>query len=109
MTYKVTVSNNYNYNIKVSQPKSSKISLGYVLEIMPQSLNELSDVQISGTNDKYVLMYDAATGKWRDRNPDEVLSASSNTESTQPGLPADFINTLDVDLDNKIDLDGGTF
>jgi hypothetical protein len=42
-------------------------------------------------------------------NPDTILSASSNTETTQPGLPSDFINTLDVDLDNKIDLDAGNF
>jgi hypothetical protein len=54
-------------------------------------------------------MYDAASGKWRDVNPDAVLSASSNTETTQPGLPGDFVNTLDVDLDNKIDLDAGVF
>ena len=76
---------------------------------MPTNLDELVDVEISGNNDKYVLMYDAASGKWRDVNPDQVLSASSNTETTQPGLPNDFINTLDVDLDNKIDLDAGTF
>jgi hypothetical protein len=54
-------------------------------------------------------MYDAPSGKWKDRNPDLVLSAASNTETTQPGLPGDFVNTLDVDLDNKIDLDAGTF
>jgi len=72
-------------------------------------LEELSDVQIGGTNDKYVLMYDATTGKWKDRNPDEVLSASSNTETSQPGLPGDFVNTLDIDLDDRIDLDAGTF
>ena len=76
---------------------------------MPVNLDELTDVEISGNNDKYVLMYDATSGKWRDVNPDQVLSASSNTETTQPGLPGDFVKTLDVDLDNKIDLDAGTF
>lgn len=109
MTYKVTFLSGNNYSAKLSQPSNYKTTFGYNLEIMPQTLNELSDVQISGTNDKYVLMYDAASGKWRDRNPDDVLSASSNTETTQPGLPGDFVNTLDVDLDNKIDLDAGTF
>ena len=73
------------------------------------TINDLQDVEISGTNDKYVLMYDQATGKWRDVNPDVVLSASSNTETIQPGLPADFVNTLDVDLDDRIDIDAGTF
>ena len=109
MTYKVSISSGYNYSAKLSQPLNYKTSLSYDIEIMPQTLDELTDVEISGTNDKYVLMYDAPTGKWKDRNPDEVLSAASNTETTQPGLPNDFINTLDVDLDDKIDLDAGTF
>jgi hypothetical protein len=109
MTYKVSISSGYNYSAKLSRPLNYKTSLSYDIEIMPQTLDELTDVEISGNNDKYVLMYDSASGKWRDRNPDEVLSAASNTETTQPGLPNDFINTLDVDLDNKIDLDAGTF
>jgi chromosome segregation ATPase len=49
------------------------------------------------------------TGKYTAVNPDEVLSASSTTETTQPGLPADFLNTLDTDLDDRIDLDAGTW
>ena len=98
------------YNVRLSQSPSFKVvSLLPTIEIMPVNLDELADVEISGNNDKYVLMYDATSGKWRDVNPDQVLSASSNTETTQPGLPNDFINTLDVDLDNKIDLDAGTF
>ena len=109
MTYKVSVSSGYNYSIKTSVPIKPKVTLGYTFEIMPQNLDELTDVEISGTNDKYVIMYDAPSGKWKDRNPDLVLSAASNTETTQPGLPGDFVNTLDVDLDNKIDLDAGTF
>jgi len=109
MTYKVSLSSPYNFSVKASQPKDYKASLTTKIEIMPVNLDELTDVEISGNNDKYVLMYDATSGKWRDVNPDQVLSASSNTETTQPGLPGDFVNTLDVDLDNKIDLDAGTF
>ena len=97
------------YNVRLSQSPSFKVSLLSKIEIMPTNLDELVDVEISGNNDKYVLMYDAASGKWRDVNPDQVLSASSNTETTQPGLPNDFINTLDFDLDNKIYIDAGTF
>ena len=109
MTYKVSVASGNNYSVKLSQPKDYKTSLSYNIEIMPQNLDELTDVEISGNNDKYVLMYDAASGKWKDVNPDVVLSAASSTETSQPGLPSDFINTLDVDLDNKIDLDAGGF
>jgi hypothetical protein len=105
MTYRISVSSNHNYSVKVSQPQSLKANFRYTT-IMPQNLNELSDVQISGANDKYVLMYDAVSGKWKDVDPDVVLSSAVITQS---GLPQDFINTLDVDLDNKIDLDAGEF
>lgn len=108
MTYKVTYSSGYNYSVKSTKPKNYKTSLSYNFEIMPQNLDELSDVEISGSNDKYVLMYDASSGKWKDKNPDDVLSAAA-TEPIQPGLPEDFIDTLDVDLDNRIDVDAGTF
>lgn len=77
--------------------------------IMARTLQELLDVDVSGVHDKYVIMYNAATGKYTAVNPDTVLSASSTTETIQPGLPADFENVLDVDLDNRINLDGGTF
>ena len=109
MTYKVVFNSSNNYSVKSSVPIKPKVTIGYNFEIMPQNLDELTDVEISGTNDKYVLMYDAPSGKWKDRNPDEVLSAASDTETTQPGLPEDFVKTLEVDLDNKIDLDAGTF
>ena len=108
MTYKVSLSSPYNFSVKSSKPNNYKTSLSYNIEIMPQKLDDLTDVEISGNNDKYVLMYDASTNKWRDVNPDSVVSAAA-TEPIQPGLPVDFVNTLDVDLDNKIDLDAGTF
>ena len=76
---------------------------------MARNLSELLDVDVSGVGDKYVIMYDSTTGKYTAVNPDEVLSASSTTETTQPGLPADFLNTLDTDLDDRIDLDAGTW
>jgi len=76
---------------------------------MARTLDELLDVDVSGVGDKYVIMYDAATQKYKAVNPDEVLSASSTTETTQPGLPTDFKDQLDIDLDDRIDLDGGTF
>jgi len=96
------------YNVKLSQPTNFKVSLLSKIEVMPVNLNELFDVEISGTNDKYVLMYDSASGKWKDVNPDEVISAAA-TEPIQPGIPTAFENQLGEDLDNKIDLDAGGF
>jgi hypothetical protein len=107
MTYKVTFTTPYNYSVKKTKSKDYKISIAYNLE-MPQSLNDLDNVQITGNPDKYVLMYNASIGKWTNVNPDDVLSAAV-TEPNQPGLPQDFENQLDIDLDNKIDLDAGTF
>jgi len=113
MSYKVTYSTNNNYNLKYNTPSDYKTTLGFQVEIMPQSLNELSDVELSGNNyDQYVLVYDSASGKWRDRNPDEVLSGATvqpDANRTTYTLPAVFEDKLDVDLDNKIDLDAGTF
>lgn len=112
MTYKVTFSSGNNYSAKLSQPSNYKTSLSYNIEIMPQNLDELTDVEISGNNDKYVLMYDAASGKWKDRNPDEVLNAAASTETTQPGLvgfATAFLDRIDIDLDDRIDLDAGGF
>jgi hypothetical protein len=112
MTYKVTYVSPYNFSVKSSQPINPKVSIEYNLE-MPQSLNELTDVELSGNNyDQYVLVYDATSGKWRDRNPDEVLSAATlqpDADRTTYTLPTEFENKLDVDLDDRINLDAGTF
>jgi hypothetical protein len=102
------------YNIKFSQSqKSYKVNLGFTLEVMPISLSQLTDVQISGNNyDQYVLVYDSASGKWKDVNPDVVLSAATtvpDANRTTFTLPQVFEDKLDVDLDDKIDLDAGTF
>ena len=112
MTYKVTFTSGSNYSAKFSQPKNYKTSLVNKIEIMPQNLNELSDVEISGNNDQYVLMFDAASGKWKDVNPDTVLNAAASTETTQPGLvgyATAFLDRVDIDLDDRIDLDAGGF
>lgn len=111
MTYKVSVSSGNNYSIKVTQPSGYKTNFGYTVEPMP-NLNDLLDVEISGNNDKYVLMYDSASGKWKDKNPDEVLNAAAATETTQPGLvgyATAFLDRVDIDLDDRIDLDAGGF
>jgi hypothetical protein len=77
--------------------------------IVARTISELLDVDVSNVQDKYVIMFNAVTGKYTAVNPDDVLSASSTTETTQPGLPTNFVDTLDVDLDDKIDLDAGTW
>lgn len=95
----------YNYNVKFSQPNTYKVTT----EIdMSRRLEDLLDVDLSGVSDKYVIMYDSASGKYKAVNPDVIISAAV-TEPIQPGLPSDFVNALDVDLDDRINLDAGTF
>ena len=108
MTYQVRVAGNIT-NVKVSTNKPKVKATVASGVIMARTLDELLDVDVTGVGDKFVIMYNATTGKYTAVNPDVVLSAASNTETTQPGLPNDFINTLDVDLDDKIDLDAGGF
>jgi len=102
MTYQVSVASS-SYNVKQSLPNKFKVStiLG-VSEVA--NLSDLQDVDITGLEDGYVIMYNAATGKYTAVNPDEILSGA-----VEGGLPNDFINTLDTNLDDKIDLDAGTF
>ena len=84
MNYKVRFSPSDNYKIF----KSSGA----------QTLDELKDVQLSGqNNDKYILIYDASIQKWVDVNPDELLLAAATRETTQPGLPEEFLNELEID------------
>jgi hypothetical protein len=98
------------FNIRLQQKQHYKIiSLQGGLQV-PARLEDLIDVSVDTTNkkDKYVLMYDVNLNKYKLVNPDDVLSAATN-EPIQPGLPADFQNQLDIDLDDRIDLDAGTF
>lgn len=70
---------------------------------------DLIDFDDANKHDQYVIMYDALSGTYKLVNPDKVLSSAAVDEPIQPGLPGDFVDTLDVDLDDRIDLDAGTF
>jgi len=81
--------------------------------IVADKLSDLNDVSVSdlSNKDQYVLVYDAGVQKYKLVNPDQVLNAAA-TESQQPGLVgyADaFLDRMDIDLDDRIDVDAGTF
>jgi len=88
--------------VKLKSKKSIKVQTRIVA---PENLIDINNIDISNVQDGYVLMYDDAMGKYTFVNPDALLSkaVADNT------LPNDFINKLDVDLDNRIDVDGGQF
>lgn len=98
MTFKVTLSGQNNYSVKKESISDVKATLIYR---MPQNLSELQDVELSGNTtsiDTYVLSYDAATQKWKDVNPDQVLSDAA-TEPVSPGIPDDFEDALEISFD----------
>jgi hypothetical protein len=62
-------------------------------------------VDTSNVQDGYVLMYDEDIELYRFVDPDVVLE-----RSVRDGyLPPDFLQQLDVDLDDRIDVDSGSF
>lgn len=107
MNYKVTLSSNI-INVRYKSDEKFKVQTLIGGVQVPSKFSDLSDYNSSGLQDKYLIMYDATTQKYIPVNPDVVLSAAT-TEPISPGLPGDFTNQLDIDLDNKIDLDAGTF
>ena len=77
---------------------------------------DLTDVSINqnnldSTRTNFVVVYDNTVGAFRLVDPDQVLIAAASSVSNvgYVGLPTAFLNTLDQDLDQKIDLDGGSF
>lgn len=105
------------YQIRIKPLSKVKVSLGSTGvnvrtkdgAYMAQKFEELTDVNLGNVGDGYIIMYDAATQKYTAVDPDSILVASASTTTGTPGIPTSFINALDIDLDNRIDLDAGTF
>ena len=106
MTYKISVSSN-SYSVKQKSSGNYKVSaiLGSGASDVA-NLSDLDDVNISGIQNGYVLTYNSSSGQFVAVDPDNVLSNATNTNT---GLPQDFIDQLDIQLDDKIDLDAGGF
>jgi hypothetical protein len=91
--------------VRVGQQNSIKVvstALG------GRSLSSLPDVDSTNLQNGYLLAYNSSTNKYEFINPDDVLIAAVN-EPISVGLPTAFIDALDNDLDNRIDLDAGSF
>ena len=77
---------------------------------------DLTDVSINqdnldATKTNFVVVYDNVVGAFKLVDPDQVLIAAASSISNvgYVGLPTAFITQLDKDLDQKVDLDGGSF
>jgi hypothetical protein len=98
-------------NVRLVPRKSINVTTNFTqlgVVAPPTKLADLQDFDPSDLKDKYVIMYDSVTERYITVNPDKVLKAAT-TEPEQPGLPGVFLDELDVELDNRINLDGGTF
>lgn len=75
--------------------------------VVAEFLSDLADVSVADlpNKDQYILTYDAAQQKYVLVPADQVLQSAA--EDSQ--LPAEFVQQLEVDLDNQIDVDGGNF
>ena len=82
------------------------------------NLRDLGDVDVtaipsgSSAGDKFVLTYDASNNRFTFVNPDSVIDSAVGIGATFPppvGLSTQTIDYLDTVLDDKIDLDAGTF
>jgi len=75
MTYQVTQSVQ-SYSVKLQSSPKFKISVSAEASSVAGSLTDLNDFNPSGVQDKYLVMYDAATQKYVTVNPDVVLSSA---------------------------------
>lgn len=109
------ITNGIQYTVKFAPKASFKVTRettvasNYFQELVDVSVPDISKITPNPQKENYVVAYNSTLNKFVIVDPDTVLSAASTTVSSQPGLPVDFVNTLDVDLDDKIDLDAGTF
>jgi len=85
-------------------------SVSVARTVVAENFADLADVDTSNLSgkDKYVVQYNIRTQKFELVNPDKVLS-DATTMTDGPGLPSDFLDQLDTDLDDRIDMDAGSF
>jgi energy-converting hydrogenase Eha subunit E len=91
----------------VRRSGTKKFTVTQEKTVVAENLSELADVSVSNLagSDKFVLAYNASLAKFELIAADAVLTNAA----TDAVLPDSFVNQLDVDLDNKVDLDGGSF
>jgi hypothetical protein len=84
-------------NFRVSQEKT----------VVAEFLSDLADVSVSNlpTKDNFVLTYNARLQKYTLVPADDVLQSAADDSS----LPPEFVQQLEVDLDDEIDVDAGEF
>ena len=126
MAYKVSLQSGSNKTVRLSSTGILGTSGGGSFSIklagggtgggsVARNLKELGDISTDGAQNRWVLVYDEPSETFKFVNPDEVVDAAVGANTVPGGAPAstglsaDTIDYLDQALDDKIDLDGGTF
>ena len=128
MTYKVSLQGSSNKSVRLASTGILGTSGGgssFTIQLsggsgsgggsVAKKLTDLNDISTSGAQNRWVLIYDAPTNTFKFVNPDEVVDAAVGANTVPGGAPAaaglstDTIDYLDQALDDKIDLDAGTF
>ena len=91
-------------SIQVRLKSKSKINVRTRIST-PENLSGVDNVDIENVQDGYILMYNDELQRYGFVNPDVLLSKAVEDNF----LPSDFLNKLDTDLDDRIDLDAGEF
>lgn len=91
----------------VRRSGTQKFTVTQEKTVVAENLSELADVSVSNLpgSDNYVLTYDATLQKFVLVPADNVLTSAA----VDAQLPDTFITQLETNLDNTIDLDGGSF
>ena len=122
MGFKVTLASSSPLVAKMGQSQSFKIALGGTGtgggSTVAKNLAELEDIdrsQLGTGSNRFVLVFDETTNAFKFVNPDEVVNAAAGSTTVPGGAPTpdgfsqETIDELDTALDNKIDLDAGSF
>ena len=93
------------FQIKLNSAKNYTVTQEKT--VVAEFLSDLADVSVSDlpSKDQYIMAYDASLQKYVLVPADQILQ----TAAADAELPQQFVQQLDVALDNKIDLDAGTF
>ena len=75
--------------------------------VVAEFLSDLADVSATNLSakDNFVLTYNATSQKYELVPADQVLQSAASDSN----IPDEFVSQLDVQLDNKIDMDAGGF
>jgi len=75
--------------------------------VVAEFLSDLADVSATNLSakDNFVLTYNATSQKYELVPADQVLQSAASDSN----IPTEFVRQLDVQLDNKIDMDAGGF